>query len=610
MSDDTLFLDYVDAVDRGETPDIATYCAKAENPTALRENIKLHGSLGMRIGRFQVIEELGKGGFGSVFLALDPELGRQVAIKVMSGKEWARNEARSLARLRHPHIVEVYEIEDDFIVMEYINGKPLESTGPPHERLKTLIQLADAVAYAHGEGVLSRDIKPDNVLINREGDVKLIDFSIAHIDGDETDLNITTSLVASPAYLAPEQIESETTGASPHSDQFSLGIVAYEFLTGQHPFRQSRMTRSQLLNAISLCAPAKPPGLARDLQNVILKTLEPDPSKRYPTVDAFRDDLKAVLELRPVSVSRVNPLRVLRRYRKLITLIVALIFVATIPLVVRHMTRLNALRSMPLATSMEVEAALSELRSLPDERTAQRIQKRFDDASETDQWALAAWTFRQLTGKPTAINHGRVFAPAGAQFERQLETHVFEPIEYSDDVPFGTGYYRCNGQEFRKVSMWDPPIYIEEHPRDTSGAKIINGVFATDVILDEYCVPLSLTSDQALAYAAARGGRLPTIAELLRMKIQSGISSGEWTANCSPLSMQVNGQSVPNYGHIDSDPFYHYKRAKADLELDPLNPASVSLVGRMFLRKNPPFHKDSKAVGPTVCFRIVFPTNE
>lgn len=598
MTDETLFLHYIDAVDRGERPDIDKFCESAEDPEELRKTIECHDSLGTKLGRFKLIHELGSGGFGSVFLAHDPDLNRQVAIKVMSGKEWARNEARSLARLRHPNIVEVFEVNDEYLVMEYVRGKPIEPIGAPHDRLEILIQLADAVAYAHSEGVLSRDIKPDNVLVTEEGQVKLIDFSIAHIDSDDTDLNITHSLIASPAYLAPEQIESGETGASPRSDQFSLGVLAYEFLSGTHPFRAKNGGRKQVLDAIARCAPLSPSGLSRDLQNILLKTLELDPRRRYSDVAALRDDLSAALELRPVSVSRSNPLRILRRHKRAIALTSALLLAIFVPQIAQHFVRRGEIREMPLESPSQVERVLSALMTFSDERTKLHIQARLADVPATPEWAATAWRFQAITGSRTSIDLGRVYVPEGAQIERLDGFGSYSPVELSPFSPLPAGYYRCIGQEFRKIDRWDTAVTIEPVVPDMTGSSIINGVRATEPIIGEDGNVLVLTLDKAMEHARKKGGRLPRVAELVKMGVLDGPAEGEWISDYLETSDSLESRPV------DMDNYYKYEFARERAGAE--NPRVGAFISGMMVRTNIPHSADGVEI-PTACFRVVFP---
>ena len=383
-----LFDEWLSARERGDEVDLEALVARAgTRAEVLRRRIQVYESLESfgggapareseqtRIGRFQILRPLGKGGLGSVYLALDPELKREVAIKVLNpdasdGRGWILNEARSLARIHHPSVVRVYEVlrsgPSQIVAMEHLAGPTLtdvieelkllrrelmetkvadpdsersvlrmtaERLEPLSARVRVLGHLADALAHCHDRGILHRDVKPANVMFDEKVQPRLIDFGLAHqgADGDsDTSLDITQSLVASPAYMAPEQIESERTGADPRTDQFSFAVCAYEFLTLQHPFVTER--RATTLDAI---ARARPTRLTRleatipaDLERVILHALERDPGDRYPSMQALCEDLHAVLEHRPVSISRLSPLHwlrlFLRRHRRVVQIAVA-----------------------------------------------------------------------------------------------------------------------------------------------------------------------------------------------------------------------------------------------------------------------------------------------
>jgi serine/threonine-protein kinase len=212
---------------------------------------------GSWIGRFRVLRVLGKGSMGVVYLATDPRIGRPIALKTFRPEggppEFSREEmedqflreARLAGRLQHPNIVAVFDVgraqDVPFIVMEYVDGESLKAllaagarfTVP--EALWILRQIAEAVGHAHEKSVLHRDIKPGNVLLNREGAVKVTDFGVGKLLAGVTSGHSRKGLiVGSPAYMSPEQIREEKL--DPRSDLFSLGVVAYELLTGSRPF--------------------------------------------------------------------------------------------------------------------------------------------------------------------------------------------------------------------------------------------------------------------------------------------------------------------------------------------------------------------------------------
>ncbi|MFT7541368.1 MAG: serine/threonine protein kinase, partial [Gammaproteobacteria bacterium] len=257
----------------GEEQDVKSFLERAGNRSGeLDQRIRLYLAMesfgggvpesdegSARIGRFQVLRTLGEGGLSSVYLALDPELKHEVALKVLrsnsgQGQGWILNEARSLARVQHPGVVRVFEVQragtSHVVVMEHLSGHSLdeiidelcalkselvrtsaadrkekeskksrkrqdaEALEPLSHRIRILLYLADALAHCHDRGILHRDIKPANIVFGGDGQPRLIDFGLAHLGENkdkETSLDITQNLVASPAYMAPEQVESEKT---------------------------------------------------------------------------------------------------------------------------------------------------------------------------------------------------------------------------------------------------------------------------------------------------------------------------------------------------------------------------------------------------------------
>lgn len=297
------------------------------------------------LGRFQILRRLAKTGISRVFLAFDPKLGRQIALKVLergemldkSQQAWILNEARSLARLDHDSVVKIHDVgetdEHVYIAMELLSGPRLqdlirewarrrggEGEEPPEgvarmatryephsARIDLLARIADALAYCHDHGILHRDVKPQNILLDGNGAPHLIDFGLAHLDDPDEDsqLGLTQALVGTAGYIAPEQVASDQTGADPRSDQFSFATVAYECFALENPFL--RRTRRATLDAIeAACPPAlasMAPGIPPDLALVVRHAHEREPDDRYPGMGALLADLRAILASRPISVS-------------------------------------------------------------------------------------------------------------------------------------------------------------------------------------------------------------------------------------------------------------------------------------------------------------------
>ncbi len=263
--------------------------------------------VGQQLGSYRIIRLLGTGGFAEVYLGEHIRLNTQAAIKVLhtqlTAKEMGEflNEARTIARLDHPNIVRVYEFDVrdgvPFLVMTYAPNGTLCQRHPRGTMLPlpTIVsyvkQVADALQYAHDSKLIHRDVKPENMLVGGRNEILLSDFGIAKVartSRSETDHQIA----GTAAYMAPEQIQGHPRFAS---DQYSLGIVVYEWLSGNRPFHGSFIeTCSQHLYANPPALHTKNPAVSRELEQVLLKALEKDSYQRFPSVKAFAEALEQV----------------------------------------------------------------------------------------------------------------------------------------------------------------------------------------------------------------------------------------------------------------------------------------------------------------------------
>ncbi len=271
-------------------------------------------SLPRRVGKFELLEELGVGSFGHVFRARDTELGRIVAIKMLRAGEFAsreeidrfEREARSAAQLQHPGIIALYETGQNeeglvYLVEEFIEGETLAArlrSEPFDHRLaaELVAALADALDYAHRQGVIHRDVKPSNIQLDAAGRPHLMDFGLAKRDAEESSMTLDGELLGTPAYVSPEQARGEAHHVDGRADIYSLGVVLYELLTGDRPFRGNRqMLLLQVLND----EPRPPRQLndkvPRDLEIVCLKAMSKTPGRRYFTAGEMADDLRRFL---------------------------------------------------------------------------------------------------------------------------------------------------------------------------------------------------------------------------------------------------------------------------------------------------------------------------
>ncbi|HSS94138.1 MAG TPA: serine/threonine-protein kinase [Candidatus Dormibacteraeota bacterium] len=272
-----------------------------------------------RIGKYIVKRELGRGGMGAVYLAEQPGLGREVAIKELILSAVADpvamkrfiQEAQVMARASHPNLVQVHDLEQmgdaNFIVLEFVRGRSLrevvnQSALALPQTFAVMHGVLQALDYAHKRAIVHRDMKPENVLLSDEGDVKVSDFGIARLMDDSgagSTATKTGTTVGTPQYMSPEQVASSKVDG--RSDLYSAGIMFYELVVGQPPFTATDADGPFTLMAKHVQAPPKPPsvhrpGLDMALEEVILKSLSKRPEDRYQSGQEFDDAMSRVAD--------------------------------------------------------------------------------------------------------------------------------------------------------------------------------------------------------------------------------------------------------------------------------------------------------------------------
>jgi serine/threonine protein kinase len=342
-----------------------------------------------RLGDFEILREIGRGGMGLVYEARQVSLGRRVALKVLppafglnrgASRRFDR-EARTAARLHHTNIVPVHAIDEQdgyyFYAMELIEGPSLDrvladlrvpapsrdepSSGDESEDwsettvntlgdsqsetsqgarrwfdqvARLVAEVADGLAYAHGRGVIHRDIKPGNLILSPEGQLCVTDFGLARVM-DEPGMTVSGSFLGTPAYMSPEQIAAGRIELDHRTDIYSLGAVLYEMLTLKRPF--SGTSRDEVLTAIMTRDPTAPrkvnPKVPQDLETICLKAMEKDPARRYANAEAFAADLRNYLRRDLITARRASlPRRAwkaISRRPVLATILVAVVVSAT-----------------------------------------------------------------------------------------------------------------------------------------------------------------------------------------------------------------------------------------------------------------------------------------
>ncbi len=290
--------------------------------------------VGQQLDEYELLEEIGHGGMSQVFKAqrMNTEQQTNVAIKVFAPKDNSNellnhflNEQKILAGLSHPNIVKMLhsgQTDDNvtYLVMELIEGaQSLDSYCENNnlntkQKIKYIAQCAHALAYSHANLIIHRDLKPDNILINQNGELKIVDFGIAKLINNDLSGNKTTIMALTPSYAAPEQINSEAISIK--TDIFSLAVVALDLLTKEDPLPKDRLIKSCANDEHHIDALFKRLKIDKDLKNILNKALEQEPDKRYSSMQSFADDLNNYLTSNPVNATAQSFIYRIQKFAK------------------------------------------------------------------------------------------------------------------------------------------------------------------------------------------------------------------------------------------------------------------------------------------------------
>jgi WD40 repeat protein/tRNA A-37 threonylcarbamoyl transferase component Bud32 len=284
------------------------------------------GTIPKRIKNYDILGVLGRGGMGVVYKARQHGLNRMAALKMILAAGHASNEdfirfqteAEAVAKLQHPNIVQIFEVGEDnghpFFSLEYVDGGTLagklaNNPLPARQAAELVEPLAQAMDYAHQNGILHRDLKPGNVLITQQGSPKITDFGLAKRMGDDSSNNTGTgSILGTPAYMAPEQAEGKIRELGPGADIYALGSILYHALTGRPPFVGETVldTLQQVKNDDPVPPSRLQPKVPRDLETICLKCLQKEPRKRYESARLLADDLRRFLDNEPIQARPIG----------------------------------------------------------------------------------------------------------------------------------------------------------------------------------------------------------------------------------------------------------------------------------------------------------------
>ena len=349
------------------------------------------------LGDYELLEEIARGGMGVVYKARQVSLNRIVAVKMILAGQLATKadhdrfhaEAQAAALLDHPNIVPIFEVGEHegqhYFSMGYVDGQSLagrlaEGPLPPKEAAELVATVAEAVEYAHRQGVIHRDIKPSNILIDSKGRPRVTDFGLAKRVDSGNDLTATGQVLGTPSYMPPEQAAGQIKAVGPAADVYALGALLYATLTGRPPFQAatSLETLQQVIEREPVPLRQLNAAVPRDLETIVLKCLEKSVPRRYATAQALAEDLRRYLEGRPILARPVGrwerALRWCRRQPVVAGLIAAVAVTLVAGTIVSSTFAFKAYRETDRAEQQKTRALAGEKKAEEEKQIAQSVQ--------------------------------------------------------------------------------------------------------------------------------------------------------------------------------------------------------------------------------------------
>jgi eukaryotic-like serine/threonine-protein kinase len=546
------------------------------------------------VGDYEILAEIAHGGMGVVYKARQGKLNRIVALKMTRAGDLASDqqnqrfkaEAEAAANLDHPHIVPIYEVGEfggrHYFSMAFVEGRSLAqevvaSPLPPRHAAALMKQVADAVAYAHANGVIHRDLKPGNIMLGAAGQPRVTDFGLAKRADADSSLTQAGQVMGTPSYMPPEQAEGRNDQVGPLADVYSLGATLYCLLTGRPPFQAASVveTLKQVVEREPVAPHRLNPAVDRDLDTICLKCLEKRPEKRYPSATALAEDLQRYLDRRPILARPVGDVEKLVRWCRRNSLEAAClagivgIFVAAFALVSWSYVRAEDARKEEAKHRRAAEdkeraerwgryrsniAAASGALQLQNSGAARRA---LDDAPEEHRNWEWKYLHSQLDGASLVVPvpggkvMSLVLSPSGQQVAvcaaNQNEVYLYdvatgrlEAVLRGHSAPATSVEYRPDGKQIatssndQTIRLWDPATGQQ--------TALLEAEVAPPNLDRNPLVAYNSDGSRIAAYAPEEGGGTSRLWDATTGKEIAVL--GKWQEGTVPIAFSPDGKRV------------------------------------------------------------------